>query len=160
MAALPRIVASARVDWRPMRSDDVGYVAALESHIHAAPWTAGNFRDALAAGYAAQVAERDGRIVAYGVMMVAPGEAQILNVSVVPDARHEGLGRALVVRFVAAATQVGAEQAFLEVRASNAPAIALYESVGFAHIARRVDYYPAGPGGQREDALVMRKDLA
>jgi len=159
MAALPRIAASGRVDWRPMRSEDAGYVAALEAHIHAAPWTAGNFRDALAAGYAAQVAERDGRIVAYGVMMVAPGEAQILNVSVVPDARHEGLGRALVSRFIAAAARVGAEQAFLEVRVSNAPAIALYESTGFAHIARRADYYPAGPDGKREDALVMRKEL-
>lgn len=160
MVVLPQMAPSTRVDWRPMRGGDVGYVAALESHIHAAPWTAGNFRDALAAGYAAQVAERGGRVVAYGVMMVAPGEAQILNVSVVPDARREGLGRALVQRFLTAAMQVGAEQVFLEVRVSNAPALALYESVGFAHVARRVAYYPAGPDGRREDALVMRKELA
>ena len=143
-----------------MRSSDVVYVAALEAQIHAAPWTAGNFRDALAAGYAAQVAERDGRIVAFGVMMLAPGEAQILNVSVVPDARREGLGRELVLRFLADAARVGAEQAFLEVRVGNAPAIALYASAGFSHIARRDGYYPAGPDGVREDALVMRKDLA
>ena len=54
----------------------------------------------------------------------------------------------------------GAEQIFLEVRASNVAAIALYESEGFAPVARRVDYYPAPrPTAPREDALVMRRAL-
>lgn len=143
-----------------MRNTDVAYVAALEAQIHAAPWTAGNFRDALAAGYAAQVAERSGRVVAFGVMMLAPGEAQILNVSVVPDARREGLGRELVRRFLDDAARMGALQVFLEVRVSNAPAIALYEGAGFTAIARRASYYPAGSNGVREDALVMRRAIA
>src|SRR5580765_7998853 len=104
------------VVWRPLREDDVAHVAALEAQIHAAPWTIGNFRDALAAGYAARVGERDGRIVAYGVLMFAPGEAQILNLSVVPDARREGLGRALLRHFVDDARRLGAEQVCLEVR--------------------------------------------
>ncbi len=159
MASLLKPPASARVEWRPMRASDVVYVAALEAQVHAAPWTAGNFRDALAAGYAAQVAERDGRIVAFGVMMLAPGEAQILDVSVVPDARRAGLGRELVSRFLDDALRMGAAQAFLEVRVSNAPAIALYEGAGFMRIARRAGYYPAGADGRREDALVMRKEL-
>ena len=54
---------------------------------------------------------------------------------------------------------MGAAQAFLEVRVSNAPAIALYEEAGFVRIARRAAYYPAGADGVREDALVMRKEL-
>ena len=87
---------SARVAWRPMVADDLAYVAALEAQIHAAPWTLGNFRDALAAGYATRVAEREGRIVAYGVLMLGAGEAQILNISVVPDARRQGFGRELL----------------------------------------------------------------
>lgn len=143
-----------------MRAADTVYVAALEAQIHAAPWTAGNFRDALAAGYAAQVAERDGRIVAFGVMMLGPGEAQILDVSVVPDARRAGLGRTLLGRFVDDAARMGAAQVFLEVRVSNVAAIALYESAGFVRIARRAAYYPKGADGKREDALVMRKELA
>lgn len=159
MASLPRPTLASRIEWRPMRSTDVVYVAALEAQIHAAPWTVGNFRDALAAGYAAQVAERDGRIVVFGVMMLAPGEAQVLNVSVVPDARREGLGRELVLRFIDDAARMGAAQIFLEVRVSNVAAIALYERTGFARIARRAGYYPAGPDGSREDALVMRKEL-
>jgi len=159
MASMHKPPGFARAQWRPMRASDTVYVAALEAQIHAAPWTAGNFRDALAAGYAAQVAERDGRIVAFGVMMLAPGEAQILDVSVVPDARRGGLGRELVERFLADALRMGAAQAFLEVRVSNAPAIALYEDAGFVRIARRAAYYPAGADGLREDALVMRKEL-
>lgn len=142
-----------------MRVADTVYVAALEAQIHAAPWTAGNFRDAIAAGYAAQVAERDGRIVAFGVMMLGPGEAQILDVSVVPDARRAGLGRELLLRFVDDAARMGAAQVFLEVRVSNVPAIALYEGEGFVRIGRRAAYYPKGADGIREDALVMRKEL-
>ena len=141
-----------------MRLGDLVYVAALEAQIHAAPWTIGNFRDALAAGYSARVGERDFRIVAYGVLMLAPGEAQILNLSVVPDARREGLGRALLRLFVEDARNLRAEQIFLEVRPSNVAAMRLYESEGFAPVARRVDYYPgATADGPREDAIVMRR---
>ncbi|MFO1317898.1 MAG: ribosomal protein S18-alanine N-acetyltransferase [Burkholderiales bacterium] len=157
MAALPKPLLRAPVTWRPMRDADVGYVAALEAQIHAAPWTAGNFRDALAAGYGAQVGEREGRIVAYGVLMLGPGEAQLLNLSVVPDTRRQGLGSELLTRFLREAVRLHAELVFLEVRVSNAAAIALYERAGFQRIARRDAYYPPGPDGTREDALVMRR---
>jgi ribosomal-protein-alanine acetyltransferase len=150
-AASPRAVT-----WRPLKSEDVAYVAALEAQIHAAPWTLGNFRDALAAGYSARVGEREGRIVAYGVLMYAPGEAQLLNISVVPDSRRQGLGRELVRQFVDDARRLGAGQVFLEVRVSNAAAITLYEREGFAPVGRRIAYYPPDASGTREDALVMR----
>ena len=160
MASVPKPFAE-RVLWRPLYADDLAYVAALEAQIHLAPWTLGNFRDALAAGYGARVGEREGRIIAYGVLMLAPGEAQLLNLSVVPDCRRQGLGRALLAQFVDDARRLGAEQMFLEVRVSNAPGIGLYRSEGFAPIARRVAYYPPAPvTGSREDALVMRRPLA
>lgn len=149
------------VYWRPLASADVAYVAALEAHIHAAPWTADNFREALAAGYSARVGEREGRIVAYGVLMLAPGEAQLLNLSVVPDARRAGLAQALLTQFLEDARRLGAEQVFLEVRESNAPAIALYRRAGFDAVARRESYYPPSqPDTPREDALVMRRGLS
>ena len=159
MASVPKSPAE-RVTWRPLADEDLAYVAALEAQIHLAPWTLGNFRDALAAGYCARVGEREGRIVAYGVLMLAPGEAQLLNLSVVPDSRREGLGRMLLAQFVDDARRLGAEQMFLEVRVSNVAAISLYETAGFAPIARRVAYYPPAPEtGVREDALVMRRAL-
>ena len=154
IAPAPEIV------WRPMRDTDIANVAAIEAAVHLAPWTSGNFRDALAAGYAARVGELDGRIVAYGVLMLAPGEAQILNLSVVADARREGVGRELLRHFVDDARWLNAVQIFLEVRASNIAAIALYETEGFAPVARRLSYYPgAASDAPREDALVMRRAL-
>lgn len=92
-------------------------------------------------------------------MMLAPGEAQLLNLSVVPDARREGLGGELLRRFLVEAVRLGAEQIFLEVRVSNAPAIALYERERFVRVGRRTAYYPPGRDGTREDALVMRRAL-
>ena len=154
-----RLAPLRKVAWRPLADEDLAYVAALEAQIHAAPWSHGNFRDALAAGYSAQVGEREGRIVVFGVMMRAPGEAQILNLSVVPDARRQGLGRALLERFIDDAMRAGAEQVFLEVRISNRPAIALYESAAFKAVGRRTNYYPAARGQPAEDALVMRRRL-
>ena len=150
---------SAVVAWRPLAPDDLAYVAALERQIHAAPWTLGNFRDALAAGYCTMVGEREGRIVAFGVLMLAPGEAQILNLSVVPDARRQGLGRALLRRLVDVAVRTGADQCFLEVRVSNTAALALYATEGFGAVGRRHDYYPATATSPREDALVLRRAL-
>ena len=159
MATVPRYF-PARPEWRPLHESDVAYIAALEAQIHAAPWTAGNFRDALAAGYSATVGEREGRIVAYGVLMLAPGEAQILNLSVVPDSRRQGLGRELLRRFIDDARRLGAEQIFLEVRVSNVAAIALYAAEGFKPVGRRECYYPAlAEGMAREDALVMRRPV-
>jgi ribosomal-protein-alanine acetyltransferase len=156
--ATVRMPSRSAVSWRPLAAGDVAYVAALEAHIHAAPWTAGNFRDALAAGYSTRVGEREGRIVAYGVLMLAPGEAQLLNLSVVHDARREGIGAALLDQFVDDAQRLGAEQIFLEVRVSNTAAIALYERAGFVPVGRRDGYYPGGD--VKEDALVMRRAVA
>jgi len=146
--------------WRPLRAEDVPYVTALERDAHIAPWTAGNFLDALSAGYSMTVGVAAGAIVAYGVLLLAPGEAQLLNLTVAAGARRQGLGRALLRRFLADARSRGALQCFLEVRVSNGPAIALYAAEGFAPIARRAAYYPPGASGEREDALVMRRALA
>jgi ribosomal-protein-alanine acetyltransferase len=143
-----------------MRDADIDSVAALEAQSHAAPWTPGNFRDALAAGYGALVGEAAGAIVAYGVLMFAPGEAQVLNLTVAGNIRRRGVGRALLRRFVVDALRLGAEQCFLEVRVSNQAAIALYSVEGFLPVARRVGYYPPASGGEpREDALVLRRSL-
>lgn len=132
-------------------------VASLESRIYPFPWSLGNFRDALAAGYITLVGEGEAGILAYGVMMLGPGEAQILNLSVAPHARRQGLGRALLRRFVELAGERGAVQVFLEVRESNESAVALYLDEAFAVVGRRSGYYPAHEG--REDALVMRRKL-
>jgi ribosomal-protein-alanine acetyltransferase len=159
-ATLARARDTASVIWRPLTEADIEAVVALERGAHAAPWTAGNFRDALAAGYGVAVGTANDTVIAYGVLLFAPGEAQLLNLTVAPEARRLGIGATLLRRFLAEARARGADQCFLEVRVSNAAAIALYAREGFVPVARRVGYYPVPGEGPREDALVMRRALA
>ena len=140
-----------------MREADVPTIAEMEHASHFAPWSATNFTDALAAGYAMLVAQRSSHVLAYAVLMLAPGEATLLNLTVSPQARRKGIGRELLRRVLNDAKRSGATQCFLEVRLSNTGAVRLYLAEGFAPVARRPAYYPATVG--REDALVMRAEL-
>jgi [ribosomal protein S18]-alanine N-acetyltransferase len=86
-------------------------------------------------------------------------EAELLTLAVSPAARRRGLGRKLVARFLYQARLRGADRAFLEVAATNATAIALYESAGFGRAGHRRGYYRT-PAGERLDALVLARNLA
>jgi ribosomal-protein-alanine N-acetyltransferase len=87
------------------------------------------------------------------------GEAELLTLAVAPEARRLGLGRKLVARFLYQAQLRGAVRAFLEVKADNAAAVALYESAGFTPAGRRRGYYRSADG-TRTDALVLARELA
>jgi ribosomal-protein-alanine N-acetyltransferase len=85
---------------------------------------------------------------------VAADEAEILTLAVVPDARRQGLGGALLSFAMAGAVARGATEMFLEVSERNAPARALYAAAHFAEVGRRRRYYADGA-----DALVLRREL-
>jgi ribosomal-protein-alanine N-acetyltransferase len=97
-----------------------------------------------------------GVLAGYGVCRRAADEGEILNLAVAAGARRHGAGRALARTMVAWLEGQGVRRVFLEVRRSNAPAIALYQALGFRITGTRRGYY-AGP---REDALVMELELA
>jgi ribosomal-protein-alanine N-acetyltransferase len=84
---------------------------------------------------ARRVGERERRIVAYGVLMLSPGGGADPELSVVPDARREGLGRALLRPFRRRRAMAQCRADLLEVRESNVAAIALYATEGFAPVA-------------------------
>ena len=134
----------ARASLRPMRDDDLDAVMRIEVRAYPFPWTAGIFRDCLRAGYPAWVLVQDVRILGYGVLSVAAGEAHVLNVCIDPDDQGQGHGRRLLRALVRAARGQGAQRVFLEVRPSNPNAIALYHDEGFNEIGRRPRYYPGG----------------
>jgi len=142
---------------RPMREDDLDAVHAVEIRAYEFPWTVGIFRDCLRADYPAWVMQHDGRIIGYFLMSIAADEAHVLNICIDPNFQGQGLGRQLLRALVRVARGRKAERVFLEVRPSNAGAIALYHSEGFNEIGRRPRYYPARDG--REDALVMAIEL-
>ena len=77
--------------------------------------------------------------------------ADIQTIAVVPQARRGGLGRVLMLQLIAEARTRGASEVFLEVRADNDAAQALYRDLGFEQLAVRPRYYKGGV-----DALVMR----
>ncbi|MFZ5605410.1 MAG: ribosomal protein S18-alanine N-acetyltransferase [Pseudomonadota bacterium] len=130
----------------------------IEERAYRWPWTEGMFRDSLNSGYLCHVLADSGQLLGYTVIYVAVGESHILNICVEPDKQGLGIGRMLLRHALECAVDHGAEQAFLEVRPSNLPAIGLYESMGFVQVGLRKEYYPAGDA--REDALVYQADLA
>ncbi len=141
----------------PMTAADLAEVVAVEQRIHRFPWSAGNFADSLAAGYEAWLQRADGRLVAFAVLMPAVDEAHLLDIGVVPERQRGGLGRALLEFLCDRARRQGMRRMLLEVRPSNAAAIAFYRRHDFVEIGRRRGYYPAPEG--REDALVMARTL-
>jgi ribosomal-protein-alanine N-acetyltransferase len=142
---------------RPMRPEDLDAVLAIELASYPFPWTRGIFEDCLRCGYNAWVAERQGVPCGYGLLSMGAGEAHVLNLCVATSARRLGLGRLLLQRLLQDAREASAERVFLEVRPSNAEAVALYHDTGFHLITRRPNYYPTHDG--REDALVMAMEL-
>jgi [ribosomal protein S18]-alanine N-acetyltransferase len=142
---------------RPMRQEDLVAVVAVERAAYAHPWSDGIFEDCLRVGYCCLVGETDDEIVAHGIMSVAVGECHIFNLCVHPRWQRLGLGRRMLRHLLSLALKRKAETAFLEVRASNASARALYAAEGFCEIGTRRNYYPAGKG--REDATVLAREL-
>ena len=143
--------------FRPMRDDDLAAVLAVECESYEFPWSRGIFEDCLRVGYVCWVGEIESSVMAHGIMSVAVGECHIFNLCVHPDHQRYGHGRRLLRHLLSLALDHGAETAFLEVRASNTGARALYASEGFCEIGTRRRYYPARDG--REDATVLARQL-
>jgi len=139
--------------FRPMRESDLDRVGEIEPTLYTHPWTRGNFKDSIEAGYSCRVIESGGELAGYGVLMVGVREAHLLNLSVAIPWQRKGFGRALLIHFIDVARRGEAGQIFLEVRPSNLAARALYADLGFREISVRRGYYPASAG--REDAILM-----
>ncbi len=142
-----------RTQIRAMRPSDLKAVAAVESSSYQFPWSIGIVRDCLLAGYCSQVLEFSGVISGYSIMSVAGAEAHLLNLCVHPGCQRLGFGRRLLNVALSKAEELAVERVFLEVRPSNAIAIALYRSAGFEIAGTRPSYYKAESG--REDAVVL-----
>jgi ribosomal-protein-alanine N-acetyltransferase len=145
------------MDFRPMRPEDLDPLIKIERASYPYPWTLLNFRDCLESGYSCWVADIEGEMAGYWVMMLAAGEGHILNCCVAPAWQGRGFGRSLMQHLIAIARDHQTDALYLEVRPSNTRAVNLYERLGFDGIALRRGYYPADQA--REDALVMRMIL-
>ena len=171
---------------RDMTLADVDAVLAIEQAVQHYPWSRVNFNDALSSGYVCRVdaeehlmkplaiplacqnttakrlvmaghPEHGGEIHGYAVLRPVLDEAELLSIGVAADQQRKGLGRALLLEMLDLACQKNMLRVFLEVRASNVAALALYRSAGFGEIGIRRGYYQNANGS--EDAITMACEL-
>jgi ribosomal-protein-alanine acetyltransferase len=142
---------------REMTLADLEAVAAIEQAVQAHPWKISQFADSIAAGHLCLVDEAAGGICGYAVLMPALETADVLTIAVAPGHQRQGVARRLLSTMRDWSRTHGVQRIFLEVRESNAPALALYLSSGFRQIARRGGYYRTAEG--TEDALLMCIEL-
>ena len=115
-----------------MKAVHVPQVAALEKLCFADPWSENSVASELNNDLALWlVAMNDDTVVGYIGSQTVAGETDVMNIAVHPDWRRRGIAQSLIECLVVELKNRGSEALMLEVRASNAPAIALYEKLGF-----------------------------
>ena len=138
-----------------LREEHLLDLAKLEQTLFSDPWSIDALAFLLTDRATGYCIEEGGRAVAYGGMLYAPEEGQILNLGVDEAYRRRGFAKAILSALEEDARAHGAKALYLEVRVSNLPAIGLYESAGFSAIGVRPNFYRA----PLEDALLMKKEL-
>ena len=139
-----------------MNEGHVAQVAELEKICFgSAAWSERSVASELENALALWLVALDGDTVAgYVGSQTVMDETDMMNVAVHPDYRRQGIGEKLVAELVAELKKLDSHALMLEVRASNAPAIALYEKMGFQQVGLRKNYYR----NPKEDALILRKE--
>lgn len=140
-----------------MKVTDLVAVSAIEREAFSTPWSRQAFRSLMGrADSELWVVEAPlGQIAGYAVVWCIGDYGELANLAVRADVRGKGVGAALLDHVLDRARQRGVHEMFLEVRASNRGAVALYESRGFRQVAVRKRYYRA----PEEDARVFRRSL-
>ncbi len=153
------------VHFRRMRLDDLDRVMEIEKDGFAHPWSADLLRREMVHDWSTVLVATDVRrglgaaprevVVGFVVYWLVHDEVHVLNIATATEERRRGIGRALMEEAAARGRKAGAVLATLEVRRSNAPAIALYRELGYRQVGVRPNYY----ADEGEDAIVMVLDL-
>jgi ribosomal-protein-alanine N-acetyltransferase len=138
---------------RRMKLEDVPAVHEIDMLSFSLPWPERSFHFELTENPVARtwVAESSGRMAAMLVLWLIVDEAHIATIATHPDFRRQGIGERLMIAALVSARNEGATRAFLEVRAGNAAAMALYKKYGFVVAGLRPRYYK----DNNEDAILM-----
>lgn len=137
-----------------MQEKHLPALAELEKQCFHAPWSEKMLREELGGGIFL-VAEQDGEVQGYVGCQTVLDEGYITNVAVSPDFRRRGAARRLIAELIARAKEKRLAFVTLEVRESNAPAIALYTGAGFAPVGTRKNFY----SNPTENAVLMTISL-
>ena len=143
------------IEIKSMESIHVPQVAALEKLCFSEPWSENSVAGELSNPLSLWLVALDGDcVVGYVGSQSVMGESDMMNIAVDPNYRRQGVAAALVDELACRLKARENHCLTLEVRASNAAAIALYEKLGFTQIGRRPNYYRS----PKEDALILRKE--
>ena len=138
-----------------MKAEHVPQVAALEKQCFSDPWSEMSIASELQNIWAYWlVAVDEGMVAGYIGSQSTIDETDVMNVAVHPDWRRQGVAENLITHLIQELKKRGSHALMLEVRASNTPAIALYEKLGFQQVGLRKNYYR----NPKEDALILRKE--
>ena len=148
---------------RPAQLMDLEAIREIEAKAHKYPWAESVILRYLNKPNSVWVIEVQGmkiqnKPVGYTVLSRVLEESELLMISIDPEYQGQGFGKQLLELVQQEMHIQGAERMFLEVRESNVPAIALYETLGFCETGRRVNYYPTD-NSKREDALIFSMEL-
>ena len=139
-----------------MKAEHVPQVAQLEKLCFADPWSEMSIASELQSIWSYWVvAVHDDKVVGYIGSQSSIDETDVMNVAVHPDWRRRGIAEGLIAHLIQELQNRGSKALMLEVRASNDPATALYEKLGFQQVGLRKNYYR----NPKEDALILRKIL-
>ena len=134
-------------------------LATVHAETFESPWTAQSFEQLMRMpGAATLVAFEQGEPAAFVMTRRAADEAEIITIATRVQFQRRGVARQLLMRQLSELGAQGVRLMFLEVAASNAAALGLYQAMGFEEAGRRKDYYGRQHG--REDAIVMRRELS
>lgn len=140
----------------PMTADHLEELEKLERICFSRPWSRKMLAEELENQCAAFLVTEDsvsGRVLGYAGLMVVADEGYITNVAVFPEYRRQGIAAQILQVFLQFAAANHLAFLTLEVRPSNAAAIALYQGFGFEEVGRRKNYYDL----PKEDALILTK---
>ncbi|TJZ78843.1 ribosomal protein S18-alanine N-acetyltransferase [Chitiniphilus eburneus] len=135
---------------RPLTTADLPALLALDTATNSHPWHPDNWRDSLTSHLCLGLWEDD-TLRGFAVASRVLDEAELLAIAIDPACQRQGRGRQLLQALQQRLIDAGATTLFLEVRAGNRPAQALYDALGGMETGIRARYYPL-PGGGREDA--------
>ena len=140
----------------PLSPQRLSEAAEIERLCFSSPWSAGQLAESISLpGSHCLEAVLDGRLAGYIGFYRVLDEGFVTNLAVRPDLRRKGVGRALLRRLISDCADLGVRAVSLEVRESNAPALALYLSEGFTVDGRRPRFYSR----PTEDALLLSRGL-
>ena len=143
------------MEYIKMEACHVAQIAELEKVCFSDPWSEKSILTELTNPLSCWIVAMDGeKLVGYVGSQSVLGWADMMNLAVAPEYRRCGIAETLVHSLIASLKEGKNVCLTLEVRASNVPAIALYEKLGFIQVGRRPNYYH----NPKEDALIMRKE--